>query len=224
MHFSRIPLWARFLLPVAAAHLGLVLLAPSILPDSPAAISGRRGEFTIHFSVEKPAAQNPAPEPPSSEPAKESAVQTPPTPVKASKSVAAALHTARRPHPGPAPKRHAAVKPETPSKPAYAAPAAADDASSFVAPSADADYLDNPRPRYPKASLRRRETGTVILSLIVTPDGEARNVRIVRSSGHPLLDKAARDAVCAWRFVPAKRMGRPVEAACEVPVHFKLKQ
>lgn len=223
MLLSRIPHWARFLMPVAAAHLGLALLAPSPLPDTPAAVLGRSGEFTIQFSVERPATRPPTPEPPPTGPVEESVGLTTRPPVKVSES-SVAIRTAKPPRRRRAPLQHAATEVETQAKTSDSVSSHAGDFSSFVAPSADADYLDNPRPRYPKASIRRRETGTVMLSLIVTPDGTARDVRIIRSSGHPLLDKAALEAVCSWRFVPAKRMGQPVEAACEIPIHFKLKQ
>ena len=49
------------------------------------------------------------------------------------------------------------------------------------------------------------------------------DVRIVKSSGHRVLDQAARRTVLSkWTFVPAMRDGRAVEAVGRVPVVFTL--
>lgn len=96
--------------------------------------------------------------------------------------------------------------------------------TDYVGPSASADYLKNPHPKYPKISLRRKEAGTVFLALTVTAEGRAKDVRVLKTSGYPRLDKAALDAVKDWRFIPAKRLGRPVDADYELPIHFKLRQ
>lgn len=96
--------------------------------------------------------------------------------------------------------------------------------ADYVGPSASADYLKNPHPKYPKISLRRKEAGTVFLALTVTAEGRAKDVRVLKTSGYPRLDKAALDAVKDWRFIPAKRLGRPVDADYELPIHFKLRQ
>lgn len=96
--------------------------------------------------------------------------------------------------------------------------------TDYVGPSASADYLKNPHPKYPKISLRRKEAGTVLLALTVTAEGRAKDVRVLKTSGYPRLDKAALDAVKDWRFIPAKRLGRPVDADYQLPIHFKLRQ
>ena len=96
--------------------------------------------------------------------------------------------------------------------------------ADYVGPSASADYLKNPHPKYPKISLRRKEAGTVLLALTVMAEGRAKDVRVLKTSGYPRLDKAALDAVKDWRFIPAKRLGRPVDADYELPIHFKLRQ
>lgn len=97
-------------------------------------------------------------------------------------------------------------------------------ANTFVGPSASADYLNNPYPKYPKLSLRRKEVGTVWLTLTVTAEGFAKDVRVKETSGYARLDKAALEAVKRWRFRPARRSGQPVDAEYELPIHFKLKE
>jgi periplasmic protein TonB len=103
-----------------------------------------------------------------------------------------------------------------PSRPPVESPVAATPARH------DADYLRNPVPAYPAVSRRLRETGEVLLRVVVTPDGEARSVEIERGSGHARLDAAARRAVAGWRFVPARRGDVPIQASVLVPIVFRL--
>jgi len=85
-------------------------------------------------------------------------------------------------------------------------------------------YLRNPPPAYPKAELRRRREGLVILTVTVGADGRATTVSVGQSSGIAAFDRAARDAVKRWRFVPATVDGRPVDGIARVPVRFALTQ
>jgi protein TonB len=84
-------------------------------------------------------------------------------------------------------------------------------------------YLHNPYPAYPRISKRRGEQGTVLLRVKVTPNGRAALVKIKQSSGFKRLDKAARQAVTGWRFVPAKKAGQSVTDWVIIPIVFKLK-
>ena len=49
--------------------------------------------------------------------------------------------------------------------------------------------------RYPREAKRQRIRGEVVVSFVVTGNGGVSNIRIARSSGFPVLDEAARDAV-----------------------------
>jgi protein TonB len=54
--------------------------------------------------------------------------------------------------------------------------------------------------------------------------GKPLDVVIESSSGHTVLDKAARDQVLArWRFQPAQRDGHAVQAWARIPITFDLK-
>ena len=82
---------------------------------------------------------------------------------------------------------------------------------------------DAPPPSYPIIALRRGQEGTVLLRVEVATDGRPRTVAVERSSGHRALDDAARRQVLTkWRFVPAMRNGRAIEAVGLVPVRFSL--
>lgn len=75
----------------------------------------------------------------------------------------------------------------------------------------------------PALSRRYGEQGTVLLRVQVKADGNAGAVEIRTSSGFPMLDEAARDAVKEWRFIPATRDGKPVTEWYLVPVTFTLR-
>jgi len=80
-----------------------------------------------------------------------------------------------------------------------------------------------PPPRYPRQSLRKGDTGTVLLRVLVDEQGWPKEAVIETSSGHRELDRAARDQVLAkWRFHPATHQGRPIPAYALVPIGFNL--
>ncbi len=85
-----------------------------------------------------------------------------------------------------------------------------------------ARYEHNPPPAYPPLARRRGYEGTALLLVEVLPGGTAGRIRVERSSGFPVLDDAARDAVAAWRFEPARENGTARSAWVEVPVRFRL--
>jgi TonB family protein len=61
----------------------------------------------------------------------------------------------------------------------------------------------------------------VVLWLVVGPDGRAHDVRIRRSLGLG-LDERAIAAVSQWKFEPARKNGVPVAVRINVEVDFKL--
>lgn len=83
-------------------------------------------------------------------------------------------------------------------------------------------YLRNPKPGYPAASRRLGEQGTVLLRVFVTIAGEAKRVDLKTTSGYPRLDRAALESVQNWKFVPAKREDKAVDAWVLVPIRFSL--
>lgn len=88
--------------------------------------------------------------------------------------------------------------------------------------SATAAYLHNPPPVYPEAAQEKGWEGTVLLSVLVQPDGKAKTVEIKTSSGRKILDQAATQTVQRWTFAPARRGETPVEGWVEVPIDFRL--
>jgi protein TonB len=76
--------------------------------------------------------------------------------------------------------------------------------------------------RYPMVSLRQREQGQVLLSVLVDANGAVQRIEIARSSGHANLDAAARDAVRGAHFKPVLENGKAVAAWGLVPIEFRL--
>ncbi|MGJ7901760.1 energy transducer TonB [Lysobacter sp. 1R34A] len=83
--------------------------------------------------------------------------------------------------------------------------------------------LAAPAPAYPLQARRDRLSGVVEIEVLVGVDGKALSVSIVHSSGHRVLDLAAREVVMKrWLFEPATRGGVPAQALTRVPIEFVL--
>jgi protein TonB len=82
----------------------------------------------------------------------------------------------------------------------------------------------NPKPPYPPEAERLHQQGRVILEVQVSSGGRATSVSVKRSSGFPMLDNAAVQAVQRWTFEPARVAGLPVAGRADVPVNFSLGQ
>ena len=66
------------------------------------------------------------------------------------------------------------------------------------------------------------QEGVVLLRALIDEQGAARQITLQASSGYPLLDKAALQAVEEWQFMPETVNGRAVAVWVEVPVRFKI--
>jgi periplasmic protein TonB len=79
------------------------------------------------------------------------------------------------------------------------------------------------RKRYPPLAVERGWTGTAQVRLTVGPEGEPREVTVVGTSGHAVLDAEARTSIAmAARIaeLPAALMGHRFDV--ELPVEFRL--
>jgi protein TonB len=81
----------------------------------------------------------------------------------------------------------------------------------------------NPRPSYPLTARRLGLEGRVVLEVTVATDGSPLNVQVADSSGHGVLDRAARRTVRRWQFQPARVGGNTVQSTITVPVRFRLR-
>ena len=85
-----------------------------------------------------------------------------------------------------------------------------------------ARYRETPKPNYPESARRKGREGTVLLRVLVDHEGRAKSVEINQSSGDDALDRAARDAIQRWRFIPARHGEKTVESWIRIPVDFRL--
>lgn len=85
------------------------------------------------------------------------------------------------------------------------------------------EYAKAPSPPYPRDALMAGLQGTVLLQVLVDVDGRPLQVDVAQSSGHRVLDNAARSYVLRhWTFRPATKNGRPVQAVGLVPIAYRL--
>lgn len=221
---------------VVAAHVGVLWLLQHGLSQRPSE-SVVPAEILVEWinSPARPATpstppQAPAPRPP--EPQK-----TPPVP-----KPVPVTRPAADPSPAVAPPTEAlAPNPAAAESPAVAAPSAAavtapSSAPALAAstgpvapaaprielPSANADYLNNPRPAYPPLSKRLGEQGKVTVRVLIEADGTASKAEIRTSSGYERLDQTALQTVLRWRYVPGKRNGVAEAMWFNVPINFVL--
>lgn len=78
-----------------------------------------------------------------------------------------------------------------------------------------------PDPEYSEEARKAKYQGTVVLWLIVGPDGRPRDMKVTRSLGMG-LDQKAMEAVRQWKFEPALKDGQPVAVQISVEVNFRL--
>lgn len=62
------------------------------------------------------------------------------------------------------------------------------------------DFSSCAKPAWPQADLNAGHTGTVTLNFTVDENGSVKDSAIVKSSGHPALDEAARSGIAKCRF------------------------
>jgi TonB family protein len=81
--------------------------------------------------------------------------------------------------------------------------------------------LFSPDPEYSEEARKAKYQGTVVLWVVVGPDGRPRDIRVQRTLGLGLDEKAV-EAVRQWKFDPARKNGQPVAVQINVEVNFRL--
>ena len=87
----------------------------------------------------------------------------------------------------------------------------------------DVDTLPHPtlrvEPEMPPIAKQIKLQGEVILSVLINEQGAVEEMHVV--SGHPILTRAAMEAVRQWGFAPGTKDGEPVPARATVEVSFR---
>jgi TonB family protein len=79
----------------------------------------------------------------------------------------------------------------------------------------------HPDPEYSDEARREKFQGTCVLWVVVSAEGLPRDIRVSRTLGHGLDEKAI-EAMKRWRFEPAQKDGKPVAVTVNVEVSFRL--
>jgi len=85
---------------------------------------------------------------------------------------------------------------------------------------AEGNIIYRVQPIYPPLARQARVQGAVELRAIISKAGTIENLAVV--SGHPMLSKAAIEAVRQWRYRPYLLNDEPIEVETEVTVNFVL--
>jgi periplasmic protein TonB len=75
-------------------------------------------------------------------------------------------------------------------------------------------------PLYPAQALTMRLQGNVVLDALIAEDGTVQDLKVVK--GHPLLARAAIEAVRHWRYKPFELNRKPVRMSTAITVKFTL--
>jgi periplasmic protein TonB len=79
------------------------------------------------------------------------------------------------------------------------------------------------KPGYTVEALRARIQGSVVLEAVVTADGCAAQIRVIRSLDAGGLDEEAIAAVAQWRFEPGRLGGTPVNVLVNIVLDFTVR-
>jgi len=82
--------------------------------------------------------------------------------------------------------------------------------------------ISKAQPDYPEQAKKRRAEGWVEMDFVVTQLGTVANITVVRAEPKGLFDRAAMRALARWKFKPASRAGKPVDARVRTRIGFKL--
>ena len=81
--------------------------------------------------------------------------------------------------------------------------------------------LSKVEPEYSEEARKAKWQGTVVLQLVVDDMGRPQNLKVLRSLGLG-LDQKAIEAVEKWRFKPGMKDGKPVPVMATIEVNFRL--
>jgi protein TonB len=84
----------------------------------------------------------------------------------------------------------------------------------------EGNLIHRVQPQYPELAIQTHTQGSVVLSAVISRVGTIENLQVI--SGHPMLVKAAIDAVRQWRYRPYVLNGETVEVDTQVTVNFTL--
>ena len=91
----------------------------------------------------------------------------------------------------------------------------------FVASSENPKIIFWQKPQYPEMARMAKLEGTVIVKVLVGPDGLVKDAQVIQSV-NPTLDREAIRAARKCKFIPGKQRNIPVKAWMALPFAFRL--
>lgn len=75
----------------------------------------------------------------------------------------------------------------------------------------------------PPLPSRMKVAGPLLLEMVITKSGRARDVKVLRDNTSPRLGPAYANALLQWRFQPGTLKGQPVEVVFNLSVHIDVR-
>lgn len=75
---------------------------------------------------------------------------------------------------------------------------------------------------YPRKAIRKGWEGQTVVAAEILPDGSVGRTALAKTSGHEVLDVAAREAIKDWKFSTESEKDAVVPQYVDIPVTFKL--
>jgi TonB family protein len=76
--------------------------------------------------------------------------------------------------------------------------------------------------QYPRWALRQGWEGELSIAVEILKDGSVGRTKVMKSTGHKMLDEAAVKAVHSWKFHAAVKDGQIVLTCIQIPVRFQI--
>lgn len=83
------------------------------------------------------------------------------------------------------------------------------------------EVIRKQEPSYTEKARQAKISGTVVLRTVVDAGGAPRDIKVIRSLGYGLDEKAI-EAVRQWKFRPGIKDGHPVAVQADIEVNFRL--
>ncbi len=92
----------------------------------------------------------------------------------------------------------------------------------FASATRDPKFAGNFQPQYPAIMAAREIEGSVRIKILIGSNGRVREAIIVQATDPAFADATVKQALKAWRFIPATRDGAPVEEWQTLSVRFAI--
>ncbi|MFL9584418.1 M56 family metallopeptidase [Stenotrophomonas sp. AB1(2024)] len=94
--------------------------------------------------------------------------------------------------------------------------------SASLPADADAQARHIAPPQYPKSAYDQRISGKVVLRVNVDASGRPDDIKVISATPAGVFDEVSVAAARQWTFDPARKDGKPVATALQIPMTFEL--